>query len=54
MQHKLVCGKDPEKMGIKDDQGKWDIDRLIHHIDECKQCKDYYTEMLLGPQFVSP
>jgi hypothetical protein len=49
MMYKLACKDDPEKLGIKGEGGKWDIDKLIEHIDVCVKCRDYYTELYIGP-----
>ena len=49
MEYKLVCKNDPVELGIKDERGKWNIDKLIEHIDVCVECKDYYTEYFFGP-----
>jgi hypothetical protein len=53
MEYKLACENDLEKLGIKDERGKRDIEKLIQHIDSCKKCRDYYTALLLGSGFVS-
>ena len=37
----LICGRDPERLGILDKKGVWDIYKFIAHCGECKICKKF-------------
>jgi len=39
--HKLICKKNLKKLGIKKDNGSWDLKKFEEHLKECKVCRHF-------------
>lgn len=37
----LICGRDPERLGIVDKEGVWDTYKFLQHCEECKICEKF-------------
>jgi len=38
----LACGKDPEALGIIDEQGNWNYERFKAHVKRCPECDVFF------------
>jgi hypothetical protein len=44
--YKLVCKEDPQKLGIEDQEGNWNLLKLEQHIHQCDPCADFMAAIL--------
>ena len=45
----LYCGNNPVDLGIKDEQGYWDLMKFREHVEDCVPCKKFLY--VLGEEF---
>jgi hypothetical protein len=45
MHYRLFCGRDPVQEGIEQTDGSWQLTRLIEHIAQCAQCKQFTNQV---------